>query len=261
MQRINPPPRGRPDPHPSPRENGLRRKARVRSAVSRLALEADLGSAVTMLLHKDPEAAVVQPFPLAFEWTDGLDGRELTHVPLLHVRWTDASATYVDAMRRIDLERDPELSDMRRRIEAECLARGSSYEIWTEREVAAVRSGKTVMAPANGRERARFALATRHGFAGWSSMPKVIVDLAMRAGMDDVRDVDGDWICRDPLTGIPTVVMRGLQADPVTRMVILPETAALPADRNRSGRRALGRDTAPRRRLDAAPPGYGKSRK
>ncbi|WP_102958149.1 hypothetical protein [Mangrovicella endophytica] len=159
--------------------------------------------------------------PDAFEWTDGLDGCELMHIPLCLVHWPCGSRTYVDAMPKDVLLRDPYLCGTRPRIEAECLARRASYEVWTDTDLRPALRRRAVLEAADAEQRAGHALAPAGSAGTW---PRVLRNLATRMGCVDLREVDGDWIARESLTGILRVVLRGVRVDPETRLVVWPSS-------------------------------------
>ncbi|WP_210291748.1 hypothetical protein [Aureimonas pseudogalii] len=222
---------------PSPAEGRSRRERRTaRVAKDRTKVSAKTPLPALRRRHSEELANVmlrandvrsVTRRPETFEWIDGLTGKPHVHVPAVAVVWACGHKTFVDATSAAKLRADPTLAGVRGRIEAECLARGATYEIWTEEELRKNLGVVQVLRPASSEERAAYAESLRtHPSAGPPSS-SLVGDLAARLGLADVRAVRQGWVARSSLTGIPMALLCDMEVDPVTRMLVWkPRNAA-----------------------------------
>ncbi|WAJ29436.1 hypothetical protein [Antarcticirhabdus aurantiaca] len=193
----------------------------------------------------------VNEYPEAFEWVDGRDGRDHLHLPLALVSRVNGDLAFVDAMPRILLRRDPELGGTRRRIELECMARGASYEIWTEDEILEDRSAVQVLRVAGTAERASHASALRSLQAPMAGDVPILTAMAGRLLVDDLRAVGAGWVGRSRLTGIPMALLCDMEVDPETRMFVWRPRSPAGAGQRAAGNHPGGEASASAR--DDAP--------
>lgn len=172
------------------------------------------------LMRRTPDVVSVTCKPEAFRWTDGLSGKPHVHVPSVLVVWECGHRTYADAMSAGNLNADPTIAGIRARIEAECLARGAGYEIWTEMEIRKDLGVVQALRPASSEERSDYADALREQPSETISPSGVVRGLADRLGLLDVRPVGQGWVGRGRATGVPLALLCDLEVDPATRMLI-----------------------------------------
>lgn len=172
------------------------------------------------LMRRTPDVSSVTCQPEAFRWTDGLSGKSHVHVPSVLVVWDCCHRTYLDAMSASNLLADPTLAGIRARIEAECLARGAAYEIWTEDELHRDLGVVQALRPASSDERSAYAAALREQPSKTVLPPGLVRGLAGRLGLVDVRPVGLCWVGRGSMTGIPMALLCDLAVDPATRIFV-----------------------------------------
>ncbi|MGY2051818.1 TnsA endonuclease N-terminal domain-containing protein [Methylobacterium sp. JK268] len=85
-----------------------------------------------VVLEADCEVLQFGAQPVTFQWHDAGGDRRYTP-DLLVVTALGCTFREVKPARR--LARDPTLRGRRRRIEAECAARGADFEVWTDKEI------------------------------------------------------------------------------------------------------------------------------
>jgi len=166
-------------------------------------LEGDL----IMSAAKDPDVAAIRAQPETFRWVDGATGRRRSYTPDLLVTLRDGSNVYREVKPHAVLARDPELKGRRRQIEAECLARGASFEVWTEREIRQAPVGRTRFRPATLVEARLHAEALADPSKSGNMAPDRVRELASLVPVNDLRLIGKDWIGRSGLTGILTVLL------------------------------------------------------
>ncbi|MAY29565.1 MAG: hypothetical protein CL627_10150 [Aurantimonas sp.] len=172
----------------------------------------------------DPDVVAVRAQPETFRWLDGVSGRRRRYTPDLLVTLRDGSKVYREVKPYALLVRDPELRGRRRRIEAECLARGAKFEIWTEYEIRETPDRPALLRAATLEEARRHAVALAEPFAAGGAQltmaPAYVRELASLISLADIRRVDEGWIGRSGLTGILTALFCDLVTCPRTRMVV-----------------------------------------
>lgn len=179
-------------------------------------LEGDL----IMRAAADPDVVSLRAQPETFRWLDGATGRRRRYTPDLLVTLRDGSKVYREVKPYALLVRDPELKGRRRRIEAECLARGATFEIWTEYEIREARDRPALLRAATLEEARRHAEAFAAGGTQLAVAPAYVRELASLIRLVDIRRVDEGWIGRSGLTGILTALFCDLVTCPRTRMVV-----------------------------------------
>ncbi len=175
----------------------------------------EFGEQVAGLLGATHDVSSVEPLPAAFTWRDGFSGEIRMLRPDALVTRMDGSRTFVYGMGRDILTRDPELGGRRRNVEAECLARNASFEIWTELEINP--PFRLLAKPATGADRAAYS---SFGHRASQQVPCVVGSIAARLGLRDLLAAGSGWVGRCCLTGIPMTILSGALVQAGTGSVI-----------------------------------------
>lgn len=100
---------------------------------ARLPFESLLERDLMVIQDIDPDIAHFTLKPETLIWTDGR--REQRYTPDFRVVTWDGRVVYREAMPRRKFDADPSLKGHRPRITDACVARGASFELWTETEI------------------------------------------------------------------------------------------------------------------------------
>ena len=175
-----------------------------------------IGGDLAKLMANDPAVASVQVRPETFTWRDGPGGRRQRYVPDLLAVMSDGSKVYRTVRPHALLLRDPDFTGRRARIELECLVRGGTFEVWTEREIREATCGCSFLRLATAAEADLFAATPRHPAGGTGNTPPFVLIVADRLGLGQPRRVCDAFLARSLLTGILMAVLCDPVVDPAT---------------------------------------------
>ncbi|MGF7178493.1 hypothetical protein [Azospirillum doebereinerae] len=100
---------------------------------ARLPFESLLERDLMVIQDVDPNVANFALKPETLVWTGGQ--REQSYTPDFRVVTQEGKVVYREAMPRRKFDADPSLKGRRSRITDACVARGASFELWTETEI------------------------------------------------------------------------------------------------------------------------------